>query len=79
MTVATTTYTNASVEWWHTSEHGTVALRPGGGQVSHFCEFSNAMGVVVATAAGMAGKTVDFTTSGESGGFWRNVTIKAVH
>lgn len=79
MLVATSNYTNANVEWWHTSVHGTVALRPGGGQVSHFCEFANPIGLAIAVSAGMQGKLVDFTTSGESGGLWRNVQITGVH
>lgn len=77
--MATQTDTNANVEWAETSEHGTVALRPGGGQVSHFCEFANPKGLMIGVAAGLAGKKVDFTTTGETGGFWRNVNIVKVH
>ena len=77
--MALSTFTNANVEWADTSVHGTIALRPGGGQVSHFCEFSNPMRLIVGVAAGQAGKKVDFTTSGEIGGFWRQVTITKVH
>ncbi len=36
-----TSYANANVEWSDTSVHDTVALRPGGGPVSHFCAFTN--------------------------------------
>ena len=72
-------FTNANVEFPFTSEHDTVALRPGGGQVSHFAEFTNPKGLMIAVSAGLQGKTVDFKTTGEAGGFWRSVVITRVH
>lgn len=76
--MALSTYTNATVEWADTSVHDTVALRPGGGQVSHFCEFADQKGLMIAVAAGLAGRKVEFTTTGEVGGFWRKVEITKV-
>ncbi len=72
-------YKNASVEHWESDTHAEVALRPGGGQVSHFAEWANAKGLMIAIAAGLNGCTVNFTTEGESGGFWRKCKITAVN
>jgi hypothetical protein len=72
------TYKNARVEWAETSQHATVALRVDN-QISHFCNFENQMGLMIAIAAGLQGKTVDFTTDGEAHGQWQNVRILAVN
>lgn len=72
-------YTNAVVEWADTSTHDTVALRPDGGQVSHWCAFADPKGLIIAVAAGLAGRKVNFTTTGEVGGHWRKVEITKVH
>ncbi len=68
----------AIVEWAHISEHDTVALRVPSGKAC-WANFTNQKGLMIALIAGMNGWTVDFATSGEKDGFFRDVQITGVN